>query len=265
MRTIIYYLLLLYSGQKIYSNELPESKPLNWQIQFKYVRQYNYRLARLPASVIASPANTTLPSKLAYLDTGHIATYTNLIGLMVQRKIWKFIHLQTGLTMSRRGYLGSYVKYSNHNEIHLIPRKIIFLPIIINLNFVVRKKILLEFGFGRERSIFFLKEKVYWPTTLENSSKGFFGYQWVKSRNLDQQTKVEIHEFGFAGSNYLLTLSIGYKFNKRTILGVNGNYSLRPKYYTVNSISGDPTLNHSYIYETKPYIIGLGATIAYAF
>lgn len=265
MRIIIYFLLLLCSGQKIYSNDLPESNPLNWQIQFKYARHYNYRFARLPANVLANHANQNLPSKVAYLDTGHIATCTNLIGLMIQRKIWKFIHLQTGLTMSRRGYLGSYVKYPNYNEIQLIPRKVIFLPFIINLNFKVKKKILLEFGFGRERSIFFLKEKVYWPTTLEKSSKGFFGFEWDKSRKLEPKTIINKQSSGVSSSNFILNLSFVYQFNKKILLSLNANYSFISKYYEVSSQNGDPALNTRLTYETKPFIIGLGATFGYAF
>jgi hypothetical protein len=259
MRTLLITLFLLLSKGYVHSSELPAEKEDKWQIQFNYARLYNYRYARIP------PNADSGPPYLAYLDTGHIATYSNSISLLIQRKIWKFIHIQTGFILSRRGYLGSYTKYRNFNIIEWYPSKCIFMPLTILLCHTFENHLFLSLGMGGERKLLTFKEKIYWPTTLAKSSKGFFGYDWNKNRNLDPNTIIEDDYPTVNKTMFHITTNVGFKINKRTILALNFNYCFYPKFYKVTIYGGDPNLNLTYILEEKPYILGAGASIAYSF
>ncbi len=259
MKTILFFFVIFCNGINAFSAEVNPEKKLKWELQLKYGRLYNYRYAKLPPDVDNSEPY------VSYLDTGHIATYTNLLGFLIQRKIWKFIHLQTGLTLSRRGYLGTYVRYSTHNEIDIIPRKVIFIPFILNFNFMIKKKLKLEVGIGREWGVFTANEILDHNSKLYPHSNGFFGYQWAKRRTLESKTIVADRGSGVAGINHVLNVSIGYKINQRFLISVNGNYMVEPHYYRVRASRGDPTLNLPYKYEVKPYIIALGTSLAYCF
>lgn len=268
MRTLLITLFLILCKGNVHSTELPAEKEDKWQIQFNYDKLYNYRYAKISENAfLNSLDHSFMLAQAAYIDTGHIATYTNQLGLMIQRKIWKFIHLQTGFTFSRRGYLGTYVKHNQtpFKTIELLPRKVIFFPMFILFSFKIKEKLIFELGMGVERRIFTISEFLNQDSQLDTHSKGFFGYQLDKTRMLDSKTTVINKSAGLSGINYGIVAKVGFKLTKRFDISINGNYSVQPKYFKVDTRSSDQSLNYSYIYESKPYILGIGTGIAYSF
>ena len=239
-----------------------------WSVKLHYARLYNYRYAKIQPEILNNPSWSNYRQlHAAYLDTGHIATYTNLLGFFVTRKIWNCINLQSGLSLSRRGFLGSYVEYSDHNAIFIIPRKAVFIPIILNYNFHVGKKLMLEFGLGYEKLIKVGKEYYNPNRTLGEHSKGFWGYDWTSSRKLFSGTIIEPHYSKFSSSNIIFTIGIGYILTRKITLLAGGNYLLAFTYKNSSGYleGGVSSRNLGYLYKSKSYIFNFGTTLSYAF
>lgn len=258
-----------------FSQETKFERKQKWQVSINYARLFNYRYAKLPDYLLVDPINHPINHQLSHLDTGNIAIYSNLIGVMIQRRIWKFINIQTGATQSRRGFLGAYLKRNKfdnngnfigtYNEFQITPKKIISIPIILNFYFSVKNKLQLQFGIGKEIISLVLKEKVYYPTTLGKSSSGFFGYDWDKNRKLKKGTLIN-SQYGNGQSSYnFLAVGIGYKLNSRLLLSINGNYSVSPKYYNLDYDGGGAYSYLRFDYDVKPYYFGFGSSVSYCF
>jgi len=257
MKKVYFLNLLLYLANPAFSAEEQILKKTNWQFGLNYAKLYNFRYAR------HSGLKDKSESYFAYLDSCHIPTYTNQLGFTIQRKIWKFIHLQSGISYGRRGYLGTYEKKSGiRNEIHIIPKKALFIPLNINFSYTLKDKIFLQGGFGKEVSVWVQKEPTILPyPILKQTSSGFFGFRWNKNR-VGNETIVNDRSFtNFGGINNVLSISIGFKFSESLLAAINGNYSFRTKYYQVTTY--DSYLNHTY--EVRPYIFAYGVSFVYCY
>ena len=272
MKKFIFTLFLLHVINHVCASEMPPIKENYWQLKFQYARLYNYRYAKIDERFHSALIDSEfMNAQVANLDTGHIPTYTNLLGFMIQRKVWKFINLQTGFNMARRGYLGTYAKYPTYNSIFIVPTKVIFIPIILSLNFYIKKKFFVETGIGFETAVIYAKgpRKTRYTNpsqTLENQSSGFFGYSWNKNRKLHPETKMVNSGGSLSSENIVVILNFGYKFSERILCTLNGSYSCGLKYWKSGGyVFGADELNVEYYYKSKEFIFGFGCSLAFCF
>jgi len=257
-----FFLSLLFLTNLVFSVELPDNKKKIWNIQATYAKLYNYRYAR-------TSANSYLgPELMAYLDTGNIACYTNSIGVLVQRNLWKFIYLQTGLSFSRRGYLDSYVlsDFPPYKILPKIPWKVISIPITIYVIHNFKNSLQIGAGLGFEESLYYNIRNYDRKISLKENSNGFFGYRWNKNRLLDPNTLIDVANEGFGlRVDWILQTQIGFPIFRNIAVLFRLSYSSWFRFNEVTRYGGDPTLNMSYTYEMKSYFISSSVSLSYSF
>lgn len=255
------FLSLICISNLVLSAEMPENKQKIWNIHATYSKIYNYRYARPSTNSIIGP------ELKAYLDTGNIACYTNSIGALVQRNLWKFIHLQTGFSISRRGYLDSYTLYSHspQKSIEWIPQKVISIPLTINLIHKFKNSMQFGFGLGVEGIILSIREIPNQETTLKKHSSGFWGYSWNKNRKLDTNTWINQSSYTSESPMWNLQTHFGIRILNSIWIIIGTTYSSGFKFFQITRRGGDPTLNLRYTYETKSYFLSSNVSLAYSF
>lgn len=189
------------------------------------------------------------------------------ISIKVERKIWKFISIQSGFTYGRKGYMGCRsVAFNDIGYSRLYYTNIPFLNFVLPIGFSFNKRILnnkiilsansgLEFNYGLKGYDRY-QNKGY----LEKEKRGFFGFENLKKVN--NQVAYEPHEAGTVSfAQYYLGFNIKYKIFNSTYITVEYNYVSDVKFYEVTEYLHVRT----YAYERKSYIHRYGGGLGFMF
>lgn len=278
--------LLSYEGFTKDSLKVKSSNKI-WQLELIYFYNYNYR------KVGKINDNASYGSDLIhnYLDTGNIACYTNNLGILATRKIWKPISLQTGFIYGRKGYMYSrqVEGYSNgkgrftDTYIKYIPEKMIIIPVNFNIRFATSNQELkfglslgLDFNFylnrGKETYYYFFNESY-----LNQETRGFFGFR--PAQTMPDKTKL-LHDIKTSKTVPYLQHNLGVfiqaKLYKSLFVIIKYNYISQPIYteskeYKDGSTffrpvnASVPYLVAGFTYEIKPYIHSFGIGVGFEF
>lgn len=280
MRVFILSILILASLSTLAKDSLivKESKR-KWQLELTGSYNYNYRRTR---AITDNYPNIDRNIINQYIDSGNIACYTKNIGILITRKIWKNLNIQSGFIYGRKGYMYSR-QYSSFNAgysnfgsyIRFIPEKVYTFPLIINYEHSIYKnKVSIGASSGFNINLFSNRKKYndanFYQTAsyLNEETSGFFGF--TSKAKFPDETRL-LHEFYTVPFlQYNLGLFIHFKMYKSLFASMNYNYisqfnySESKEYYT-NSFPFNQFGLGGFSYEIKPYIHSFGVGLGFEF
>jgi|JI10StandDraft_1071094.scaffolds.fasta_scaffold464524_2 hypothetical protein len=242
-------------------DSLKSIKKTKWCLSFTIDNNYNFRYVRVPSGKDNSA------QKWDYLDTCNIACSMKSFSIKFDRKIWKFLGLQSGLTYGRKGYMGCRTVAFNDIGISRLyytsmPLTNITVPIGLVFNkSALKNKLFLSMNTGMELNF---NDKEYdrydRKGNIEYEKQGFFGFRSLK--NTDNKTPYEPNEQGILGfAQYYLGFNLKFKIFNATYITAEYNYVSDFKFYEVTEYLHVRT----YAYERKSYIHRYGGGIGFMF
>lgn len=254
------------------------SKKMNpkWNLTFNIDNNYNYRYVRKPNFLeYGYPTNYDYAQKdWDYLDTNNIACTMKSISVKIERKIWKFIGLQTGFIYGRKGFMGckdiaasgnfgkQYVYYT------YIPKNIISVP--LGLTFtkqIIKNRFFVSMNTGIELNLLYTKKyysdgySIPHDYVLSGQKIGFFGFR--TSKNTDDEVLYVPKKEGstISGNQYSLGIQFKLVLTKTYFLQIGYNYVSDFKFYKVS----DGLNSGGTVYERKSYLHRYGGGIGFRF
>lgn len=249
----------------VFSNDIFPQDSLNiikkehkWNLSFAIDDNNNFRYVRVPAG------KDNGVDKMNYLDSCNIACNMKSINVRLERKIWKFIGLQSGLIYGQKGYLGCRdIKYGDFGIKRMyytnMPFYSISLPIglIINKAFL-RNRLILSFNSGIELN--YTLNFIKGASAISLERNGFFGFK--NKKNVESNVPYEQEQAGTISLIQFYTgLNIKFLIFKELFLHLGYNYISDFRFYKVSE-----NLNvRTYVYERKSYIHRYGGGIGFMF
>lgn len=232
-------------------------KSHKWNLSFTIDNNYNYRYVRVPSG------NDNSNQKRDYLDTCNIACSMKTISGRIERKIWRFISLQSGFIYGQKGYIGCrdiiYGDFGKRRVYYTnMPFYTISLPIgvVLNKSFM-KNKFILSFNTGIELNYTFNFNQ---GSSSTINKAGFFGIQSKEKINI--QIPYESNEAGTVSfSQHYLGLNFKFIIFKNTFINMGYNYVSDFKFYKV----ADYLDVRTYVYERKSFIHRYGGGIGFMF
>jgi hypothetical protein len=257
-----------------------KSSKNKWQIELIGSYNYNYRSTGIVRDVYDLIGSKVEQKDInQYLDTGNIACYTKIAGVLLTRKIWKPINIQLGVLYGRKGYMyARQLRYYNDGlnkgvYINIIPERTITIPVKINAIFTLYKKIIrigaslgCDVNFYPNRFKYEDIEFSYTKSNLSEETSGIFGFTPVKK--FPDNTRLLHEYYTVPRFQYNVGLIIQIKIYKNLFSSINYNYISQFKYvqsgeYYYNSFPSSP--GGGFSYEVKPYIHSFGVGLGFEF
>jgi hypothetical protein len=253
-----------------------------WQLELLGNYNYNFRKIGSITDAYITGHKIDRSSINQYLDTGNIACYTKSIGILISRKIWKNLSIQSGLIYGRKGYMYSR-QYSSFNAgysnfgsyIRFIPEQVYTFPLMIKYLFSIYKnKVSIGASIGSNINLYSNQNKYkdanFYQTTsyLSEETSGFFGF--TPATKFPGETRL-LHEYNTVPFlQYNLGLIIHFKMYKSLFTSFNYNYISQFKYfeskeYYYNSFPFNQFGLGGFSYEIKPYIHSFGIGLGFEF
>jgi hypothetical protein len=250
-------------------DSLNSKKNPKWSLSFTIDNNYNYRYVRKPNFLeYGYSTNFDYTQKdRDYLDTCNIACSMKSFSIKFDRKIWKFIGLQSGLIYGRKGYMGCRTVAINGFGISRLyytnmPLTNITVPLgLVFSKSAVKNKLFFSMNTGIEVN-FNTKEydRYQRKGNIEYEKQGLFGFRSLK--NIDNKTPYEPNEPGTVGfAQYYLGFNIKFKIFNSIYITAEYNYVSDFKFYGVTEYLHVRT----YAYERKSYIHRYGGGIGFMF
>jgi hypothetical protein len=275
----LYKLILIFVGFSLNLNAqdsiMIKKNNYKWNLSFSVENNYNFRYVRKPNFLeLGYPVNYDYTqADLDYLDTNNIACTMNSFSVKMERKIWKFISLQTGFTFGRKGFMGCkdlgsgtfgkpFVYYT------YIPQKIVSVPFILTFTKqIIKKRFFISFDSGVELNLLYTKQYDYaggstpYDYVLSGQKVGFFGFKTTK--NINEEVLYVPKQDGslMSGTQYNIGMQFKLFIFELFFINLGYNYISDFKFYEVS----DNLYLGGTVYERKSYIHRYGGGIGFMF
>jgi hypothetical protein len=260
MRSLILLIIWISFSNDIFPQDSLKiiKKNKKWNLSFAIDNNINFRYVRVPEG------KDNGVDKMNYLDSCNIACSMKSLSIRLERKIWRFIGLQSGFTYGQKGYVGcrdiTYGDFGIKRAYYTnMPFFSFSLPVGLIFNKeLFNKRLILSLNTGIEFNYVLNKPEYTFKMSLEKS--GFFGSKYLNDVN--GNLPYENHQQGIiVPAQYYAGLNIKFLIFEDLFLRLGYNYISDFRFYKVSEYLDVRT----YVYERKSYIHRYGVGLGFRF